>query len=149
MQDVLEIEFDPEFFAKLTVAADDWWNNFQNGIPPKPTTASDVRAIFPSPVADYAVADEMTAADWRSLKTIKEQIKDLQTRDQELTDKLCKVIGDKEGLATEGEDGRREVLVTFKAQTSSRLDSARLKKERPDIYEEYVKTSSTRVFRLK
>ena len=30
-----------------------------------------------------------------------------------------------------------------------RLDSARLKKERPDIYEEYVKVSSTRVFRLK
>ena len=91
----------------------------------------------------------MAAADWRSLKTIKEQIKDLQTREQELTDKLCKAIGDKEGLTTEGEDGRREVLATFKAQNSSRLDSARLKKEHPDIYEEYAKTSSTRVFRLK
>ena len=88
-------------------------------------------------------------ADWQSLKAIKEQIKGLQLREQELTDKICKAIGDKEGIATEGADGRREVLATFKSQTSSRIDSARLKKEHPDIYEEYAKTSSTRVFRLK
>lgn len=147
--DYVEIEFDPEFFAKLTAAADEWWHNFQNDIPPTPTTAADVRTLFPSPVADYAVADEVAAADWNSLKLFKEQIKGLQLREQELTDKLCQVIGDKEGIVTEGADGRREVLATFKAQNSSRLDSARLKKEHPDIYEEYVKTSSTRVFRLK
>ena len=147
--DFVEIEFDPEFFAKLAAAADEWWENFQNGIPPKPTNAADVRALFPSPVADYAVADEMVTADWQSLKAIKEQIKGLQLREQELTDKICQAIGDKEGIATEGSDGRREVLATFKAQTSSRIDSARLKKERPDIYEEYAKATSTRVFRLK
>ena len=65
------------------------------------------------------------------------------------------VIRNEEGVGLyrtstrEGADGRREVLATFKAQTSSRIDSSRLKKEHPDIYEEYAKTSSTRVFRLK
>ena len=147
--DFVEIEFDPEFFAKLAAAADEWWDNFRNGIPPKPTNAADVRALFPSPVADYAVADWEVIADWHSLKIVRERIKELQVREQDLTDKICQAIGDKEGIATEGADGRREVLATFKSQTSSRIDSARLKKERPDIYEEYAKASSTRVFRLK
>ena len=39
-------------------------------------------------------------------------------------------------------------LATWKSQTSNRLDSTRLRAERPDIAAEYTKTTESRVLRL-
>lgn len=44
-------------------------------------------------------------------------------------------------------DGK--VAATLSEHTSNRLDTERLKSERPDIYEAYSKTSSTTTLRIK
>jgi predicted phage-related endonuclease len=39
-------------------------------------------------------------------------------------------------------------ICTYKEQSSTRIDSTLLKKEEPDLFVKYSKTSSTRVFRI-
>jgi len=39
-------------------------------------------------------------------------------------------------------------ICTYKEQSSTRIDSTLLKKEDPDLFTKYSKTSSTRVFRI-
>ena len=48
-------------------------------------------------------------------------------------------IGEKTGLTIDGQKA-----VTFKAQNSSRFSSTAFKKEHPDLYANFVQTTSTR-----
>lgn len=146
--DFVEIAFDPIFFNKMAEAADEWWRNFTNGVKPSAATAADVRSLFPDPIADAATANEEDIAVWRELKSVKAHIKELETREKELTDVFCRAFGNCETLAAKTDAGG-DILATFKAQKSTRLDSASLKKEMPDIYERFSKTTTTRVLRLR
>ena len=40
------------------------------------------------------------------------------------------------------------VKVTYKDQTSRRIDTKKIKEEEPDLYDKYTKTTTTKVLRI-
>ena len=83
------------------------------------------------------------AADIGELRTIRERIKELQDQEKAVANRVILAIGEKSGLLIGGEKA-----VTYKAQNSSRFASTAFKKEHPDLYADFVQTTSTRILRL-
>lgn len=140
-----QIEFDAELFAMLQEECSKFWfDNVQADIPPAPTTFDDVLHRWSKHNADQALtADDETAqivADYRDLNsTIKEASKELD----DLKLQICTRMEDAEMIIQE-----EKRLATFKYQERNTLDSKALKATYPDIYEQFIKISSTRVLRV-
>ena len=140
-----QIAFDPELFEMLTDECSKFWHeNVQADVPPAPTTFDDVLHRWSTHNPDQAVsADDDLAqkvADYKELSgNIKEATKELD----DLKLQICTRMEDAEMIIAE--DKR---LATFKYQERNTLDTKALKSAHPDIYEQFVKTSSTRVLRV-
>lgn len=105
-------------------------------------TGQALEEIYPKSTAGTAI--DLTDAEETLNKylEIKDTIADCKKLEEQYKQELQVRLGDNEkGLFTAHS-------VTWKSQAANRLDSARLKKERPEIYNEYVKTSYSRVFRV-
>lgn len=140
-----QIAFDPELFEMLTDECSKFWHeNVQADVPPAPTTFDDVLHRWSTHNPDQAVSadDELAqkVADYKELSSnIKEATKELD----DLKLQICTRMEDAEMIIAE--DKR---LATFKYQERNTLDTKALKSAHPDIYEQFVKTSSTRVLRV-
>jgi putative phage-type endonuclease len=135
-----------EFQARLyDLAKAFWFGNVQTQTPPAPRTEDDVRKLFPehTPGKVAEATDEVNQAVL-DLKMMKSLVKETEAKIAELQDKVAVAIGDAESLSYQGMP-----LATYKSQTSTRLDSKRLKAEKPEVYGEYATQGTTRVLRLK
>lgn len=74
---------------------------------------------------------------------ISEQIKNLEKEKKLIENELKHDLGECENGYVEG------YIVNWKPFTTSRLDTSKLKKEHPDIYDEYSKESTSRRFNVK
>lgn len=83
------------------------------------------------------------SAELDNLSSLKSQAKAL---DAEIT-KLENIVKQALGDADEGADERYSV--TWKNRTSSRFDATTLKETLPDVYRQYLKTTTSRTFLLK
>ena len=88
-------------------------------------------------------ATNEVAADIGELRNLTERIKELEGEQKVVKDRICSALGEKTGFTIAGEKA-----CTFKYQKANRFDSTRFKKEQPETYAAYVKTSESRVFRL-
>ena len=140
-----QVAFDPELFEMLTDECSKFWNeHVQADVPPTPTTFDDVLHRWSKHNPDQALqADDELAnlvAEYKDLNaTIKEASGELDT----LKLQICTRMEDAEMIIAE-----EKRLATFKYQERNTLDSKALKAAHPDIYEQFVKTSSTRVLRI-
>ena len=66
-----------------------------------------------------------------------------QAREDEIKLKIISTMQDAEMMISQG-----MTICTYKEQSSTRIDSTLLKKEEPELFAKYSKTSSTRVFRI-
>lgn len=175
--DYAEVKFNQAFFNTLISRIDTFWNiNLQRKIAPAPVNGSDADRM-------YEFADEKSkmeaGEDIRTLcfelRDIKKRKKEIEEREEEITDMLKIAFGKSETMQyTDTETGKTIMLATwkntsvekfdelsfrtgnpeiwdeYKVEHSPTLDSARLKKEKPDIYKKYtVKVTGARRFSLK
>lgn len=120
-----------------------WVNHVLAKVPPAPRTKEDVAKLFPADTGDMLEANNDAAADIGELRTLTGQIKSLQEQADVVKDRICAALGDASGFTIAGEQA-----CTYKTQKRTTLDSTRLKRESPAIYQAYAKTSEARVFRL-
>lgn len=120
-----------------------FWQKVKAGTPPDPTTKEDVAKLFERDNGEMVEADNTVAADIGELITLQAQIKQLQDAQDVVKDRVCAALGEHQGFTIAGEKA-----CTYKTQKRTTLDTTRLKKESPDVYQAYAKTSETRVFRL-
>ena len=80
---------------------------------------------------------EAKARELRQLQTL---IEEAQAEAEAIKDEIKAAMGDSESI-TAG-----EYKITWKAVTTSRLDSTALKKALPDVAERFTRTSTTRRF---
>lgn len=145
-----EVSYDEAYAQSLKRAAIEWWRRFMDGSEiPEPQTADTVKLRYPQPVAAATIADDDELAAWRSLKEVNAKIKELEGEKKRLSDVICSAIGGNDSLVIADENGGAATLATYKSQNSTRLDSARLQKEQPDIFVKYSTMRSTRVLRIK
>lgn len=120
-----------------------WFENVLKRIPPEPHTAEEVQKLFAKDDGEMVEATNEVAADIGELRNLTEQVKALEAEQKIVKDRICAALGERTGFLIAGEKA-----CTFKTQKSTRFDTTRFKKEQPETYASYVKSSEIRVFRL-
>ena len=136
---------DDELIAMLAEKAQAFWQNHViPRIPPEPQDGADAQKLYPHDNGDTAEADSDTLTAYAELRELKAQEKELKAQIAAKEDLLKIKIGSYSAMQANG-----NTLFTWKAQQSQRFDSSAFKNAHPDLYQQYTKTSETRVLRLK
>ena len=146
---VFTIERDENEIQALIQAEKQFWEeHVLKQIPPVPdgseSTAEIIKAMFPEARNTEAAALFGYESKIQQYLAFDEQIKDLTKQQEALKQELQLALQDAETGHAQG------YIVEWKMQTKQNLDTTRLRKERPEIYEQFLKPSQTvRVFRIK
>ena len=134
------IEIKNERLAKF------WLDHVEKRIPPEPITESDIKRLYPKSIEGGVNLSDENYQKLLELKIIKEKIKELENKENEITTQLKLILGQYDtGIYN------NEVVITWKTtKPIKRLDSERLKKSLPDIYNQFIKESEpNRIFKIK
>lgn len=141
-----EIPYDKsEGDVLLSMEIDFWENHIKPDVRPEPDGSESagrvLKEVFSEQRANtIAMFEQAKTVD--ELMAVKAQIKELETREEELKQKLILALdGNDEGLT-------EKYSVTWREQTRNTVDTKELKKQMPEIYERFLKPSKTRVFRI-
>lgn len=149
-----KIEFDSELFDKMVDTAKDFWQHVQDDTPvdivaSDDETLKDLYSNHSEIMIDLIPTDEQTkqACDVLEekvgyLQEIKMHIKQLQDEQKEIETTVKDIIKDNLGIKTP------KYIITWKNQTTTKFDTVKLRKERPDTFEDYSYESSYRVMRI-
>jgi putative phage-type endonuclease len=136
-----------EEMEALAGAEIDWWEKYViNGEQPDvdgSTSTSDVLSqIYPrsevSTIVDSSLTDTL-----QSLTELKKTEKEIKEKVAELENTVKAKMGEAEKCVC------GDFEVNWKTTTTTKLDTTKIKKEAPEIYEKYIKTSSSRRFTIK
>lgn len=144
-----KIERDEEIIQYLIREEKNFWeNHVLANIPPMMDGSEASTTLLKSlyPISEPASETELPLeADMliEELESTKEEAKLFEERINTLENRLKSMIGEHEiGIASDH-------IVSWKTVTSNRIDSKALKAEQPDIYEKYLKPSTSRRFGVK
>ena len=149
-----QIEFDSELFDKMVESAKDFWQHVQDDTPvdivaTDDETLKDLYSNHSEIMIDLIPTDEQTkqACDVLEekvgyLQEIKMHIKQLQDEQKEIETTVKDIIKDNLGIKTP------KYIITWKNQTTTKFDTAKLRQERPETFEDYSYESSYRVMRI-
>lgn len=123
-----------------------WHNNILKRVPPAPINRSDANnlwlesfkegSVYPTPELDQSL---------EHMKAIKSRINELQCAYEKHSLKIFDALQDKNRLV----DYQGNTLATWNVQNTCRFDVNSFKKEHPDLYKNYTKTTKSRILRLK
>lgn len=143
-----EIERDEEFIEILIQREQAFWENHVIAdVPPaidgSPSASELLQKLYPQDDGSAIMLDEQSHVLIEAIEKLK--------ADKKSTDELLKTYENqlKMSLEEASEGHSERFKVTYKAQTANRLDTTRLKTEMPDVYEKFIKTSTSRVLRIK
>ena len=139
-----EVKRDKDVINAIVSRCRDFWeNNVLKNVPPAPINVDDIKKLYAKDSGEMTEATNEEATDIGELRNLKEQIKSLKEQEEAVASRLIMAIGEKTGLTLGGKKA-----VTYKAMNTTRFSSTDFKKEHPDLYQDYAKTTSTRVLRL-
>lgn len=141
--DYKPIDFDAELFELMLEKALKFWDMVQKEVPPMilPEDDTTLAELYPSHTEDFVEMQDMNERV-AYLQEIKMHIDEMTKEKREIETELKTIIKDKMGVLTD------KYKVTWKAQTSRRLDTDLIKTECPEIAEKYMKESVSRVMRI-
>lgn len=128
-----------------------WENHVVKRVPPLPMNEDDVELLYPSSEPDSSIeATPKILNNYEVIKRANEEIKRLKKDIEELElsiepykASIMEELKEKELITL---DGKR--LITWKTSTTNRLDTTKLKEKAPSVYNEYLKTSTSRLFKI-
>ncbi|MFB6349978.1 YqaJ viral recombinase family protein [Moraxella sp. ZJ142] len=140
------INFDEDLFAEMIAVAGEFWENLQNGISPDPVSYENIRHKYRR--AEIGSILDITENE-QAVELVSSYL-DLKDREKAVNDELndlkkdiAVLFADKETMVLD-----KQIVMTYKNQTSKRLDSSKLRKEHPELIGSYEKVSETRVLRV-
>lgn len=142
------IERDEDEIAALVAAEASFWrDHVQAGISPDPDGSQSAEQAVDAIWGNRAQEDELLMFDFsddmRELCDLAAAEKEIKRRKDAIKQRLQAALGEH----MVGSSDR--YVITWRPQERSSIDSRRLYRERPDIYREYLTTSSTRIFKIK
>ncbi len=153
-----EIRRQPETIAKMIAWEAQFWNDhIIPKICPEPTTVTDYKLLYGISNGLTVQATEPIIESMEKFWKLKMLEKAVDTALEVAKLPILKAFGDDETLALgEVEKFKRKVLqgmipipgMTYKTQPSRNFDVTRFKVDHPDLYTEYVSTTTTRVLRI-
>jgi putative phage-type endonuclease len=149
LPELYEVPADKEIQEMIIEACAKFWEKVVSGNPPEPTTYADAVQRFGKKKAEGAVsATHGDFLNYVELKEVREQISQLEAREESLKGKLILSLGETGDLLIH-DDGTP--LVSYKlANGRKSFDAKSLEKEMPEIYQKYLKQGEpSRRFLLK
>lgn len=146
---IYEVPEDKELQGMITEACREFWQRVVDGNPPEIVTYADAAARFGKSTSTGVVyASEEAIIQAAELKIVKEQMKALEAREEELKAKVIVALGDSGDSLV---DTNGTTLVTYKlAKGRTTVDTKALEKEEPLIYARFLKVGDpTRRFLVK
>lgn len=143
------VERDDRVLEQIVTYAGNWWEtHIVGGVRPEPTFRdhSKLAGLYPADDSLDAVpmTDELEAALSRWTHA-KDRVKAAGEDADRAAFELQTAMGERTAIA----DHDGEARVTWKEQSSKRIDSKKLRAERPEIVDEYSTKTTTRVMRMK
>ena len=126
---------DEELERSLINAALEFWDkNVLANVPPQPSTRKEVAKLYPREVKGQELeADDVLLAQLRQLGRAQRLLKRLEARSSEIGEALAVRMGEAERICWRG-----KTLATWRASApSQRIDVSRLRRERPELVNEY------------
>lgn len=120
-----------------------WHNNVLTNTPPKPQTANDLIKLYPEEDGQSIEADTETLISFNKLRELKAQEKTLTEEIKTQETFLKAKIGAHSTMQMGGEK-----LFTWKNQNRTIFDKESFQAVHPDLYQQFCKTSNTRILRL-
>jgi predicted phage-related endonuclease len=140
------INRDEALIAEITTKARHFWEeHVLKQIPPDPINNSDLKQLYPKDTGQSIEAPANIIDLVEELQAAKLVAAEEAVRVEVLDIQLKNFIGSNSVLT----DPSGKPLATWKSQTTSRIDTSRLKVEQPAIAKEYTKSTETRVLRIK
>lgn len=143
-----EVERDDEFIELMIEREKDFWeNHVLANVPPaidgSPSATELLNKLYPTDNGESIMLDAEADTLIEAIESIKAEKKQLDEQLKTYENQLKMTLED----ASEGISQRYKV--TYKAITSNRIDSKKLKAEMPEIYEKYTKPSVSRRLTIK
>jgi len=135
---------DPTFEDQIMQACLAFWHDHvlkEN--PPQPRSLHDAQSLYPMPEATGCQATKQVQEDLGQLACVMEAKKKLAEREESIKVRVMGYMKNHETLL----DGKT-ILATWKGQKRSILDTGQLKTNHPELYTQYSKEQTIRVFRL-
>ena len=143
-----EVERDDEFIELMIQREKDFWeNHVLAGVPPaidgSPSAAELLNKLYPTDNGETVMLDSEAEQLIEAIESLKADKKQIEEQLKVYENQLKMTLED----ASVGVTNRFKV--TYKAITTNRIDSKRLKEEHPEIYEKYTKPSVSRRLTIK
>src|SRR5690606_1132885 len=140
----VEIERDQQVIDHLLEMAAEFWRCVETRTPPEwdgsDASSQLLSRLYPEGDPEKRILLPLEAeALIRQIEEAREEEKAAEARRKEAENRLKALLGEAEVGLIAGEPA-----VTWRTVASQRLDTKRLREERPDIYEEYAKPSTYR-----
>lgn len=142
---VYRVERDDEIVAAIRAREVEFWNRIINFDPPEPSTPNDLMRLYGAQDSgDVVEATPEIAEDWLALRDIQAQAKKLAKEADERSGRIQLYMGRHSLLMVNGSPA-----VSWKRQESKRFDQGAFKEAHPEVFEQFKKTTESRVFRIK
>ena len=144
--EVWKVEADGDLQAMMEVETSKFYTALTRNEPPAPPENIDhVRRLYAQATLGAKPLALDTIKKIEQLKEVKRQIKELETKEAEITKAIMEVLKEHEA----GIDDTGKVLVEWKNFTRAEFDTKRFKAEHPDLFEKYAIEKNFRTFRIK
>jgi len=143
--DYIEVDFQPDIFADMVQAGNEFWiNHVLADVPPPPLTKDDILRSIGKVLPDAIEGPEEALRYHAQIKENAAKIKELEAAQDELKTAVQLMMAEHSVLTYQGAP-----LFTWKEAETTRLDTKRLKEEAPETWEMYAKKSTVRTFLTK
>lgn len=119
-----------------------WETHINGNIPPEPITYTEVADYFKAVDGETKYVDLLTLERLELYKANKELIDSLEKSQDQIKLQIGTYMGEAETLV----DNHGKPLVSFKNQTSSRIDTKKIRED--GLFEKYAKETTTRIMRF-
>lgn len=137
------VDFDSELFDMMVIKAVNFWDMVQKDISPliEAQDGETLQEVYPTSNEEMIEMQEIN--DRVSyLQELKMHRDEMNGEIKEIETELKSIIQDKAGIITP------QYKITWKSQTTSRLDTDRIREENPEILDKYTLVKSYRVLRV-
>jgi len=142
---VYRVERDDEVISAIRSAEVKFWREHVETLqPPPPLDAEDVARLFPRDMGTAVEATTEALIAINELRVLNAEVGEIERRIDGCKESIKRAMGDAARLTLNGKD-----LATWKSQSAKRFDQRAFQAAHADLFEQFIKTTESRVLRIK
>jgi putative phage-type endonuclease len=142
---VYRVERDDEIIAAMRAREVAFWREHVETLtPPEPTNGNDVARLFQRDAGTAVEADANLLTTVEQYRDLKREADRIEAEMDDMKGRIQTYMRDAARLTSNGRD-----LATWKSQSARRFDQRAFQAAEPALFDRFIKSTESRVFRLK